>query len=138
MAALAADRNTPRATPGIRRIPVAASVTIYVGALVAVDTSGYARPARVSTTDKVVGRAMARVTNGAVAGAVSVDVQSDEVAYYGNSAAGDAITAADIGSDCYVVDDQTVAKTNGTNTRCRAGKIYNVTTAEGVGVRFDQ
>ncbi len=46
---------------------------------------------------------------------------------WANSAAGDAITAADIGSDCYIVDDQTVAKTNGTNTRSVAGKIMTWT-----------
>lgn len=43
-------------------------------------------------------------------------------------------TAADIGSDCYIVDDQTVAKTNGTNTRSVAGKIMDVD-AQGVWVR---
>ena len=52
-----------------------------------------------------------------------------------NSAAADQITAADIGNDCYGVDDQTVAKTNGANTRSVAGKIYDVD-AQGVWVKF--
>ena len=39
-----------------------------------------------------------------------------------NSSAGDLIVAADIGKVVYVVDDQTVAKTDGTSTRVAAGK----------------
>ena len=54
---------------------------------------------------------------------------------FGNSASGDLIAIADIGNDCYIVDDQTVAKTNGTNTRSVAGKVHDVD-AEGVWVTF--
>lgn len=54
---------------------------------------------------------------------------------FGNSASGDLIAAADIGADCYIVDDQTVAKTHGTNTRSKAGKVFDVDAA-GVWVEF--
>lgn len=47
----------------------------------------------------------------------------------------DAIALADIGSDCYIVDDQTVAKTSGSATRSVAGKIFDVDAA-GVWVNF--
>jgi hypothetical protein len=43
-----------------------------------------------------------------------------------NSAAADLIAKADIGASCYVVDDQTVAKTNGGGARPRAGKVFDV------------
>ena len=43
-----------------------------------------------------------------------------------NSAAADEITNAEIGSDCYIVDDETVAKTDGTGTRSVAGKVFLV------------
>ena len=43
-----------------------------------------------------------------------------------NSSAGDAIAIAEIGDDCYIVDDQTVAKTNGGSTRSVAGKVIDV------------
>ena len=43
-----------------------------------------------------------------------------------NSSAGDLIALANLGADCYIVDDQTVALTNGTNTRSVAGKIRDV------------
>ena len=48
--------------------------------------------------------------------------------------AGNEFTAADIQKDCYIVDDQTVAKTSGTNTRSVAGKVIEVE-ADGVFVR---
>ena len=52
-----------------------------------------------------------------------------------NSSSADAITLADIGSDCFIVDDQTVAKTSATNTRSVAGKVFDVD-ADGVWVDF--
>jgi len=54
---------------------------------------------------------------------------------YGNSAAADAIAADDIGKACYVVDDQTVALTDGTGTRSRAGIVAGVD-SDGVWVQF--
>jgi len=36
------------------------------------------------------------------------------------------IAITEIGTDCYIVDDNTVAKTNGTSTRSRAGKVVDV------------
>ena len=120
--------------PGGSRLslPVAASVTIYAGALVARDGNGRATPGAVATTLRGVGRAAERVTNGATAGAVSVEIEKG-IFRFDNSTAGDAITTADIGSDCYIVDDQTVAKTHGTNTRSVAGKVFDVD-AQGVWV----
>lgn len=36
------------------------------------------------------------------------------------------VAQADVGADCYVVDDQTVARTSATNTRSRAGIVVAV------------
>jgi hypothetical protein len=138
MTALAGDRNTKRAKRGIRSFLVKGGVLIYEGAIVSLGTDGYARPGRTSTTDKSLGRARHRADNVAGAdGAIRIDVESDEIVFYANSAAGDAIAVTDVGADCYIVDDQTVAKTNGTNTRVRAGIIDSVT-VDGVGVNFDK
>jgi hypothetical protein len=43
-----------------------------------------------------------------------------------NSANADLITQAEVGTDCYIVDDQTVAKTSATNTRSKAGRVVSV------------
>ena len=133
---LTGDRNTKTATSGLRSFPAAAGVVVYEGALVALDTSGNARPGRASTTDIAVGRAVARADNtGGLAGAVRVTVDCDSIAFYANSTSGDLIATTDIGATCYVVDDGQVAKTNGTNTRIAAGLIHDVT-SDGVAVRF--
>jgi hypothetical protein len=55
---------------------------------------------------------------------------------YGNSSAGDLIAAVNIGADCYIVDDQTVALTSNTGARCKAGKVHGVDTDGGVYVAF--
>lgn len=46
----------------------------------------------------------------------------------------DPVTAADVGVDCYLVDDETVAKTDGAGTRSRAGVVRGL---EGGGVWVD-
>lgn len=126
MTALAADRNTPQRSGDRRDIPVAASTLIYAGALVAINASGYAVPFSTSTTLKPAGRAEVRADNSAgAAGDIKVHVAVG-IFRWGNSTSTDALTQADIGSDCYGVDDQTVAKTSGTNTRSIAGKVFDV------------
>lgn len=136
MAALAADRNTPQRAALDFELPVLAAVKIYAGAIVAVRTdTPYARNGITATTLRGVGvaQALADNTNGS-AGDIKVKVRRG-CFRFGNSSAGDAITVSDIGNDCYIVDDQTVAKTNGSSTRSVAGKIRDVD-ADGVWVEF--
>src|SRR5689334_18599001 len=52
--------------------------------------------------------------------------------WFANSTAGDLIAQTECGSTCFVVDDQTVAKTNGTNTRSVAGLVWKVDATKGV------
>lgn len=135
MSALTADRNTPRREGEKRVIPVAAATLIYAGALVAINAAGNAVPFSVATTLKSAGRAERRTDNSAgIAGEVSVEVSAG-IFCFANSAAADLITRADIGADCYGVDDQTVAKTSATNTRSIAGKVFDVD-ARGVWVKI--
>lgn len=135
--ALTQDRNTPLRNEGDTfNVPLAANAKIYSGALVCRDTaaSGFGKPGAVSTTLKAIGVAQRRADNtGGANGDVSVEVRRGPWRFK-NSAAGDAITAADIGGTAYIVDDETVAKTNGTNTRSAAGRIDDVD-ANGVWVR---
>lgn len=135
MAALTQDRNTLRRDGGLIEPPVAAATRIYVGAMVAINAAGLAVPGATSATLKCVGTALNYADNTqGTAGAIRVKVDK-RVARLANSAAADAITLADVGSDCYMVDDQTVAKTHATNTRSRAGKVFDVD-ADGVWVDF--
>lgn len=136
MTALAADRNTPRRDGVQFELPVLAAVKIYPGAIVAVRTdTPYARNGITATTLRGAGVAEALADNSAGAnGAINVKVRRG-VFRFANSASGDLITVGEIGADCYIVDDQTVAKTNGTSTRSVAGKVRDVD-ADGVWVEF--
>lgn len=136
MAALTEDRNTHRRDGDYIYMGVAAAKTIYAGSLVARDASGYATPGAVATTLLGQGRAEEQIDNSAgIDGALSVQVRKG-VFKFGNSAAADAITIAEIGDYCYIVDDQTVAKTDGSGTRSTAGRIYQVD-SDGVWVEFN-
>ena len=126
MTALSAPRNTPRRERTTRHVPVGAAVKIYAGAMVGINASGYLVPVTAVTTLKAVARAEATIdnltgSNGAVTGETAIGTFR-----WGNSASADLITRADIGNDAYGVDDQTVAKTSGSNTRSVVGKIFDV------------
>jgi predicted RecA/RadA family phage recombinase len=123
MVALAQGRATRQAIDGLYELPVAAATLIYAGALVALNATGFATKGAVATTLKPFGRAESTVDNSAgAAGALNIQVRTG-IFEWVNSAAGDLIGIADVGADCFIVDDQTVAKTNGGATRSRAGKV---------------
>jgi len=135
MTALATDRNTPRIDGDLFDYPVLAAAKIFAGAIVVLDAAGWAKPAVTATGLVPVGRAEKLADNtGGANGAITVTARRG-VFRYANSAAGDQITQAEIGDTCYLVDDQTVAKTDGTATRSAAGKVEHVDTV-GVWVRI--
>lgn len=124
--ALAADRNTPMKDGELVSVPVATNVKIYAGALVAANATGFATPGAVATTLTYLGRAEEYVDNtGGADGAKKVLVHRNKAFKFKNAAA-DLVTQADLGKTCYIVDDETVAKTNGTSTRSAAGKVICV------------
>lgn len=134
--ALTADRNTAQLGTGKHRGPVAASQKIYAGALVMRNAAGNLVKGATATGLVGVGRAEEQVDNSTgAAGALSIDYLPGTFRF-DNSTAADEITAADIGSVCYAVDDETVAKTHATNTRSPAGIVEGVG-AQGVWVRID-
>ena len=138
MAQLTQDRNTPRRTEGgVKSLGVAASQKIWAGALVARNAAGYAVEGSTALGLFGVGRAEEQVDNSAgSAGDKTIRVQQG-VYRYGNSAAGDQITIAEIGKPAWIVDDQTVAKTSGSGTRSPAGIVVDVD-AQGVHVLLNE
>lgn len=135
MTALAADRLTPKRISHQFAFGVAASTKIYAGGMVAINASGYATKGATSTTLKCVGVATEQADNSAGAdGAINVPVERGTWRF-ANSSAGDAIGLANVGATCYMVDDQTVALTNGGSTRSAAGIVRDVDAA-GVWVEF--
>lgn len=135
MTALTSDRATARRIGTRLNLPMAANAVLYVGALVCINTSGFAVRGATSTTLKGVGVAQQRQDNtGGADGALSIEVDRAGVWRFANTA-GDLVTLADIGASAYIVDDQTVAKTSGTGTRSIAGKVVDVD-ALGVWIQF--
>lgn len=133
MPPLTEDRNTPMKDGELVGVPVAANAKIFGGAIVAANASGFGAPGSTATTLTYLGRADGFVDNtGGADGAKTVQVRRKKVFKFANAAA-DLVTQADLGKTCYIVDDQTVAKTNGANTRSAAGKVVGVD-ADGVWV----
>ncbi|WP_336812253.1 hypothetical protein [Bosea sp. MMO-172] len=130
---LSKPRDTIERGRDLLVLPVAAATTIQQGALVAANASGQAVPGSTSTTLKGVGRAEETVENSGAAGDKSITVKRGVFKF--KNSAGDACVQGDTLADCYIVDDETVAKTNGANTRSKAGKILEVE-ATGVWVEF--
>lgn len=134
MAALTAARNTKERAGEVFDFLVAASAKIHQGSLVAL-SGGYAAPGATATGRIAVGRAEQTADNTAgAAGAIAVPVKRGTFKF-GNSSAGDLIAQANVGADCYIVDDQTVALTSASNTRSVAGKIVGVD-SDGVWVQI--
>lgn len=132
--ALTNDRNTPERDGTLRAFPVKAGAHIYAGALVVLD-AGKARPAATALGLVAVGRAESEVNNSAGQDGDETVTVKRGTFRFANSAAADAITLAQVGSTCYIVDDETVAKTDGTGTRSAAGTVVDVDAA-GVWVRI--
>jgi hypothetical protein len=122
--ALAADRNTLQRSGDTVVLGVATGVTIYAGAIVARNASGYATPGAVATTLRFIGRASEKVVNAGADGTMSIAVEKG-IFKFGNYAS-DLVTIADVGNDCYIYDDYQVAKTSATSTRSVAGKVFAV------------
>ncbi|MFZ5653173.1 MAG: hypothetical protein ACOY42_02050 [Pseudomonadota bacterium] len=136
MTAATQNRNTRQRAGLARGYPIAAGVHAYAGAIAVLNASGYCAPATTATGLVPLGRFAEEYDNtGGANGAATIEVERG-IFQYANSASADEITAADIGKKCYLVDDQTVAKTNGTNTRSIAGIVDGVD-ALGVWVLID-
>lgn len=135
MVALTTDRNTPEKAGMETSGLLAASQAIFAGAILMRNASGQLIKGATATGSFGVGRAEQR--GASTTAGVTAQIYRSGTFRFANSAAGDLIVTADIGAVCYIVDDQTVAKTNGTSTRSPAGIIDGVD-AQGVWVRFDE
>ncbi len=136
MTAIAMERDTQRREGKQAAYPVLAATKVLAGTLVVLTAAGYAQGGAVATTLKAVGMAEETADNtGGASGDIKVKVRRDGWFRFANSAAGDLITIADIGNNCYILDNQTVAKIDGSTTRSVAGKVRDVD-ATGIWIEF--
>ena len=136
MVALTGSRSTPeKLSPRTRSVPLLANARVWQGGMVQIAATGFGVAAVATAANVTVGVAVASVDNsGGANGAVSVDVLRGTYRFV-NSAGGDLIGRTEIGKPVYVVDDQTVAKTDNGGARPVAGICYDLD-AQGVWVRF--
>jgi hypothetical protein len=148
MAALTKERLVTRFGTELSDSPlalsIAANTVIYQGALVVL-VGGFATNAIVGTGLPVLGVARATYDNrigantiypglptgNGVAGNIVGEFLKGTFLFANNP--GELITNADVESLCFILDNQTVTRTNGTNTRSAAGKVRAVT-PDGVAV----
>ena len=134
MTALTAGRDTKRkGQPGVIALvacPVKANTVIQQGSLVVAD-AGFAAPARTALGLKVIGKAIEKydnstATTGGAAGAVTAVLELGLFKFANSGAGVDLVGQTEQEKYVYLVDDQTVAKTDGNNTRSVAGRVKQI------------
>ena len=110
MGALTNPRDTEELMNGGRQLvlPVKGGVTIYQGALVALDADGYAIPGKKAAGLTAAGRAEETVANTGSDGDASVRVCRGVFVFANTGTAANKVTAAHLLKPCYIQDDQTV------------------------------
>lgn len=135
MVAVTKNRNTPTRAGNRRSAPVAAGALCYAGAIAVGNATGYAEPASTATGLTALGVFHHYQDNVGGADGDQV-VEIDRGVFHFANDGGDPIDRTMIGTTCYLVDDQTVAATDGTSTRSPAGIVDDVDD-NGVWVRID-
>lgn len=124
MTAMTHDRNTRRRDGVKYSFPVSGGKNIFTGAVVAIQPDGYAAPGTTGTGLRTVGVAERNANaTGKADGVVQVEVRRGCFALRQGT---EPLTLADAGQVCYLVDDQTVTKTDGNGTRSIAGIVRDV------------
>ena len=125
MTAATKNTNTPSRAGHSRGYGMSASTRAYAGTM-AVLNGGFVEPATTATSLIAVGVFAAEYDNSAGADGDLVATVERGIWRFANSTSTDAITTAEIGKACYVVDDLTVAKTDGSSARSVAGIVDDV------------
>lgn len=120
--ALSADRNTTYREGIELEYAVYQSTEIFAGSLVCVNSGGYAVPAADTAGYRFVGVALEHVNNTGSSGAKTVRVRRTGAFEFDATS----ISQGDVGSDMYVVDDETFDE-SGVHVKC--GKLVEYVSA---------
>ncbi len=131
--------NFAGVTPARGTLKIAANTLIRKGWLVGIDSAGRAVPGGLISAGCLagMGKASSTIDNrtgselGGAADACDVEVEFGVFGWASKTGGGDDIAVDDRGKVCFVVDNQTVALSNGTDTRGVAGYVSEVD-ADGV------
>lgn len=110
MGALSDARDTAEVMNGGKQLvlPVKGKTTIYQGALVALDSDGYAVPGKKAAGLTAAGRAEETVENTGGDGELVIRVTRGVFIYANTSTAANKVGAGHVLKPCYIQDDQTV------------------------------
>ena len=126
---LTQDRMTAHRDGEVMPFAIGAGEEIFLGAQVTVNASGYLVPGAEATTLTYIGRAERHVDNTDGAdGDETVLVRRKKAFLWKNSDA-DPVDQSMVGQPCYILDDETVAGTDGTGTRSESGTVLAVESA---------
>ncbi|WP_044840715.1 hypothetical protein [Thalassomonas viridans] len=121
--ALTKNRATPRRANEDHHDPVAGGETIYQGAIVMLSAAGNAVKGKTATGLKPRGVAQEEIDNSNGADGDKGVLTRKGCHRFRNDGS---VTRADIGATAYVIDDNTVANSNGGSTRSALGEITDV------------
>ncbi|WP_328184636.1 hypothetical protein [Marinobacter sp. OP 3.4] len=126
---LTQDRMTASRDGELMPFAIAAGQQIFLGAQVAVNASGFLVAGNEATGLTYIGRAEAHVDNTDGAdGDKTVLVRRGKAFLWKNDDA-DPVGQDLVGKPCYILDDETVAGTDGTGTRSESGTVLVVESA---------
>lgn len=138
MSALTDDRNTPMRDGAVLSVPAAGGKRFYAGAMAAISSKGFAVPG--SSKDSCAtgaGRVESNVDNTAGQDGDCVIAIRKGIFRYDNDGE-NPVSRANIGFNCYILDDQTVRKglyTASGIPRPIAGQVFDVD-CDGVWIKF--
>jgi len=126
MVALTEDRNTKMQDAELVAQPVAANAVCHAGGLAVLNATGFAAPGTTALNLLSFGRFEQAVDNtGGADGDQEILIRRGKAFYWQNHGA-DLVAQANVRQNCFIVDDQTVAATNGAGTRSIAGVVVAV------------
>lgn len=125
---LTTDRDTQSRIGNSVDLTLKSNETIFAGSLVSLDANGEAVSATDTSGESVVGRAEIKVDNAAETSNDGLTIKVKRGIFLFASAT-NAITIANYGDIVYVVDDQTVGRTNEVSNNVEAGRIVDVESA---------
>ncbi|OXI36763.1 hypothetical protein [Burkholderia aenigmatica] len=128
------DRNTPYHDGETIGVPVKANTVILAGVIVCASAGGLAVEGATAVDLTYLGRAEQYVDNSTGADGAKTVLVRRLKAFKWENLGTDAVTQAQLGKPCFVVDNQTVAATDGGATRSKAGIVVGVD-ADGVWVQ---
>lgn len=107
-------------------LPIGTGETVYDGALVAVDATGYLHTGVTATGLRAAGVASLSPGQGSsVTSAANGDyvLRVRRGIFPFKNSSGDAVSQADVGNTVYIEDDETISQTDGGSAQSAAGKL---------------